>query len=230
MVEHKHEAEKARLTGQAMQAQGKKKRGRPVGSKNGRNETRAQLIRAGVEALTEKGFTATGLEEILAKVNVPKGSFYYYFDSKEQFGLALIENYGTYFASKLDLFFRDEDVEPLQRLVNFAAHARHNMARYDFKRGSLIGNLGQEMSVLPGTFRQKLLDVFEDWQAKTAACFRDAKAAGEIDASYDCDLLAAHFWIGWEGAVLRSKLEHRAQPMDIFFRGFMDGLKRPAAD
>lgn len=202
----------------------KTKRGRPVGSRNARNETRSQLIRAGVELLTEKGFTATGLEEILRKVNVPKGSFYYYFDSKEQFGAALIENYGAYFSAKLDLFFRDEGVPPLQRLINFVAHARHNMARFDFNRGCLIGNLGQEMSVLPGTFRQQLLDVFHDWEARTAYCFQAAIDAGEIDSTYDADELSTHFWIGWEGAVLRAKLERQALPMDIFFRGFMKEL------
>ncbi|GJM03570.1 MAG: TetR family transcriptional regulator [Rhodomicrobium sp.] len=202
----------------------KSKRGRPVGSRNARNETRAQLIRAGVELLTEKGFTSTGLEEILRKVNVPKGSFYYYFDSKEQFGAALIESYGAYFGAKLDLFFLDEDVSPLQRLVNFVGHARHNMARFDFNRGCLIANLGQEMSVLPGTFRQQLIDVFNDWQARTAKCFKAAQEAGEIDTTFDSDELAAQFWIGWEGAVLRAKLERQAFPMDIFFRGFMKSL------
>jgi len=34
--------------------------------------------------LTEKGYSATGIEEVLRSVDVPKGSFYRYFPSKEQ--------------------------------------------------------------------------------------------------------------------------------------------------
>lgn len=47
-------------------------------------------------ALTEKGFSATGLDEILKAVGVPKGSFYHYFDSKEAFGAELIDRYAQH--------------------------------------------------------------------------------------------------------------------------------------
>ena len=57
-----------------------------------RNETRARLLSIGYEIVSEKGFGSTGVEEILSKADVPKGSFYYYFESKAAFGLAVIVN------------------------------------------------------------------------------------------------------------------------------------------
>ena len=60
----------------------KKSRGRPPKQIGGQHQTRTALLRAGVEVLTEKGFTATGIDEILRRVGVPKGSFYHYFGSK----------------------------------------------------------------------------------------------------------------------------------------------------
>ena len=50
-------------------------------------ETRRELIQAGLALLTEKGYSSVGIDQILRSVNVPKGSFYHYFKSKEAFGL-----------------------------------------------------------------------------------------------------------------------------------------------
>ena len=44
-----------------------------------RSDTRAQLIEAGTEVMLEKGYTNSGIQEVLSRVGVPKGSFYHYF-------------------------------------------------------------------------------------------------------------------------------------------------------
>lgn len=198
-----------------------RRRGRPRKDQTQPDAPRARLLRTGVEILTEKGFSAVGVEEILGAAGVPKGSFYYYFDSKDAFGLALIDEYAAYFARKLDRWFENEDRAPLDRFRDFVADARAGMARFDYRRGCLVGNLGQEMGVLPPSFRDRLTAVFADWEARTARCLRAAKDAGEIAADADCADLARFFWIGWEGAVLRAKLERRPDPLDAFADRFL---------
>ncbi|QQO24619.1 TetR/AcrR family transcriptional regulator [Bradyrhizobium diazoefficiens] len=178
-------------------------------------------MRTGLAILTEKGFSAVGVEEILASADVPKGSFYHYFGSKEAFGLELIDAYAAYFARKLDRWFDDGKRAPLDRLRDFIADARSGMARHGYRRGCLVGNLGQEMGALPEPFRQRLAAVFRDWEARTSRCLRSAQEAGDIPKGIDCESLAHFFWIGWEGAVLRAKLERRPDALDIFARGFL---------
>jgi TetR/AcrR family transcriptional repressor of nem operon len=178
------------------------------------------LVRAGLVALTEKGFSATGLDAILKTVGVPKGSFYHYFESKEAFGAELIDRYGEHFARRLDRLFTDDAGSPLARLEAFIVDADAAMERFAFSRGCLVGNLGQEMGALPESFRQQLSDVFADWQRRTAKCLRAAQAAGEIRGHHDVDQLAAFFWIGWEGAVLRAKLERSGAALRTFADGF----------
>lgn len=187
--------------------------------------TRDRLVWAGVATLTEKGFSAVGLEEIAQAAGIPKGSFHSYFESKEALGRALIEAYADYFARKLDRWFEDDSHTPLARLDAFVADAKAGMARHGFRRGCLVGNLGQEMGTLPEGYRDLLSRVFADWQARTARCLAAAHAAGEI-ATQDFEDAAAFFWIGWEGAVLRAKLERRADPLDTFARGFLATLRR----
>jgi TetR/AcrR family transcriptional regulator, transcriptional repressor for nem operon len=201
-----------------------RRRGRPRLDAASHNETRASLLRAGIEALTEKGFTASGLDEILKRVSVPKGSFYHYFSSKDEFGSALIAQYDTYFSRKLDQFLLEESVPPLQRIQGFITDAEAGMARHQYKRGCLIGNLGQEMGALPERFRSQIKEVFLSWQQKLEDCLMQAKSAGQIPDSSDCKALSEVFWIGWEGAVLRAKLELSPQPLQAFAQFYISAI------
>jgi TetR/AcrR family transcriptional regulator, transcriptional repressor for nem operon len=206
---------------------GQVKRGRGRPPKSGEvGATRETLVRAGVIAFSERGYSSIGLEELLGSVGVPKGSFYYYFASKEAFGLAVIEAYTAYFTRKLDLWFSDESVPPLDRIRNFAADAQAGMARYHYHRGCVIGNLAQDMGAVPEAFRERLTKVFAEWERKLSHVLSSARAQGAIGPDSDCDELAAFFWVGWEGAVLRAKLERSGRPLELFARTFLAQLCR----
>lgn len=198
-----------------------RRRGRPPKQRQDLAQTRELLLRSGLEVLTEKGFSATGIDEVLNRVGVPKGSFYHHFDSKEAYGLELIECYGAFFARKLDRHFSNDALSPLNRLQAFIMDAIDGMARYNFQRGCLIGNLGQEMGALPESFRARLKATFEDWQIRLSACLVEAQKVGELGSDVDTAELSAFFWIGWEGAVLRAKLEQSAEPLRIYSRLFL---------
>lgn len=202
----------------------KRRPGRPPKVDRENFETREALIRCGTEILTEQGFAATGIDHILKQVGVPKGSFYHYFPSKEAFGRAVLDNYAEYFAQRLDRWLLDESLTPLERLVGFVQNAKTGMARHDYRRGCLVGNLGQEVSVLPGGFREAIEAVFLDWQQRLSKCFREAQACGELARHADCEELSAFFWIGWEGAVLRARLVASEAPLNTYIAGFLRGL------
>ncbi|WP_068299894.1 TetR/AcrR family transcriptional regulator [Pararhodobacter sp. CCB-MM2] len=192
-------------------------------------EARQRLIRSGLVHLTERGYSASGVDEILRHAGVPKGSFYHYFASKEAFGLALIDAYGAYFATLLDRSLGERSLPPLERLRAFTRQAEQGMARHNFRRGCLVGNLGQEMSALPESFRVRLIETLADWQTRTAACLSEAKNQGALPAGADPQALAAFFWTGWEGAILRAKLEADPTPLRLFAELFLTSLSKEPA-
>ncbi|MFW2588112.1 TetR/AcrR family transcriptional regulator [Sagittula sp. SSi028] len=194
-----------------------RKRGRPRTAPD-QSETRARLIRAGLAHLTERGYGATGVDDILRAAGVPKGSFYHHFGSKAAFGSALIAAYDSYFITVLDSAFDQTDLAPLDRLRAFTRRAEDGMARHGFRRGCLIGNLGQEMPTLPDSFRAELEQVLSGWQARTAACL--AQAPGDLPRALDAAQLADLFWTGWEGAVLRARMVQGPAPLRAFAGSF----------
>lgn len=203
-----------------------KRRGRPANTSRANPDTRNALIRRGTALLTEQGFMSTGIEKLLAQENVPKGSFYYYFDSKEAFGYAVLDNYEDYFAKRLDRHFLNQGLTPTERIVAFVEDAKLGMAKYEFKRGCLVGNLGQEVTLLPPGFKEQLNNVLISWQKRLSTCLQAAQEHGELALDADCDELAAFFWIGWEGAVLRARLTTNTEPLTIFLRGFLAALTK----
>jgi TetR/AcrR family transcriptional repressor of nem operon len=183
------------------------------------------LIQRGTELLTERGVSATALDEVLKSVGVPKGSFYHYFPSKDAFVLATLDSYAAYLLRKLDRHFGNAALPPLGRLQAFVDDACRGVTRYAFSRGCLVGNLGQEVSCLAPAIQQRLEEIFQAWEARLATCLAEGTAAGELPATADCAALAHAFWIGWEGAILRARLMRSTEPMQAFFRLFLAALR-----
>jgi TetR/AcrR family transcriptional repressor of nem operon len=201
--------------------------GRPPKVDGSRRATRERLVRTGIEILTEQGFASTGIDVVLKRVGVPKGSFYHYFASKEAFGRAVIDGYAAYFARKLDRWLLDRNRSPLDRLRDFVTDGKAGLRRFGFRRGCLIGNLGQELGGTHDALREPLEAVFRDWQGRVARCLDDAVAAGELVPEADTARLAEIFWIGWEGAILRAKLVRDTTPVNLFTEHFFAGLPQP---
>lgn len=201
-------------------------RGRPARSGLNSSQVREQLVRAGVALLTERGISATPLEDVVATTGLPKGSFYHHFGSKEAWVSATIAAYGQYFERKLQRHFDDTTLPALQRLQAFVDGACAGMARYGFQRGCLVGNLGQEVNQLTEAQRQQLESIFSRWEDLLAQCLNDAVRAGELSPRAPLPHLAHAFWIGWEGAILRARLSRSTEPMTCFFALYLAGLPR----
>lgn len=210
----------------------KPRRGRPPKVDRQFDDTRQALIRSGLEVLTETGYLAAGIEAVIRNIDVPKGSFYHCFKSKEAFGLAVLSAYGDFFAHKLDKFLLDDAVPPLERMAAFVRHAGQGMEKYQFRRGCLVGNLLQEAPLLPDTFPGRLKAILAAWESRVARCLHEAQAVGAIARDASPDALAQVFWIGWKGAVMRARLCQSAAPLDQYWEFFAHSMtpKTPAQD
>lgn len=179
-----------------------------------RTDKRNQLIQVGKQIIVQQGFKAASLNDILTTAGVPKGSFYYYFASKEDFGLAIIDD----FAQKNDLKYllEDQQFSPLTRLRNFFDLKIAEMENCQCTDGCLIGNLAQELSAQNELFRDRLKGVFAEWERYFAQCLQEAYEVGEIDKERNFVDLASFIVSSWEGAILQAKVTKSVLPMKTF--------------
>tara|TARA_Y100000766_G_C18869427_1_gene587464 strand:- start:71 stop:724 length:654 start_codon:yes stop_codon:yes gene_type:complete len=178
--------------------------------------TRDKLIDSGAELIAQQGYNATGINAVLKTCGVPKGSFYHYFSSKEDFGLAVIERFADDYDASLAALLEDPALPPLERLRRYFATGRAHMLDCDHTTGCLIGNLGQELSGQSDTFRDALNLVFQRWEKRFVACLSQAQADGTINAAIPPEALASFILSGWEGAILRAKTLKSLAPMEHF--------------
>lgn len=166
--------------------------------------------------MIEKGYTNSGIQEVLSKVGVPKGSFYHYFQSKEDFALAIIEEFDRDFMAFLTPILNDTSLSPTQRLRTFCQAKRDCMSNANCRKGCLIGNLSQEMSDQSETLRQALSDVMENRLNVFSTCIEEGQKIGEITKLADARVVADLFLSSWEGAMMRAKTIKSIEPLDVF--------------
>ncbi|OZI37887.1 hypothetical protein CAL29_05835 [Bordetella genomosp. 10] len=179
------------------------------------------MLRIGVAIFTEKGFHNTTVDELVAAAGIPKGSFTYYFGSKDAYTHEVIKVYAAYFHKKLTRALQDASRSPLERIQGFIHEARDGVERFHYRRGCLVGNLGQEMGALDNRFRESLVETLRDWQSVLQTCLIEGVECGEVRADADPGELAQFFWYAWEGAVLCSKLEQSSTPLEIVGSAFL---------
>lgn len=178
--------------------------------------TRDHILACGGRIVHHKGFTATGLQEILQAAEVPKGSFYFYFKSKEEFGLALVDHYQAWFAEQVRPILKDETLPPLERLAGFFLWFRRYFEQEGFIKGCPIGNLIQELGDVNPIFRDKLNASLDGLIRFMTRLLEEAKNRGELPARLQPEATARYILSAWQGALIRMKAAAGPEPLDTF--------------
>lgn len=181
-----------------------------------KQDTKIALLEAGIDIMVEKGYNNTGIQEVLSSLGVPKGSFYHYFDSKEDYALAIIAYFDQSYSARLLRILRNPQKTPLDRLKEYCQTGRENLQSQQCRRGCLIGNLSQEMADQSETLRGALSQVMSKWRDQFAECIAEGQKTGEIGCKCAPAKVAELFLSGWEGAVMRAKTTKCVDPLDAF--------------
>lgn len=192
----------------------------------GKATTKEVLLDAGRKAFLERGYNHAGIESILQSAGVPKGSFYHYFESKEEFGIEVLNQFAALVGSELDRYLNDPSVPPTERLRRHGESVCSRLEDHQCRNGCLVGNLSQEMADQNEAFRARLDEILRDWRDRYANCLEEARSRGEIPAEIVATDLA-DFWLsGWQGAILRSKTSRTTAPLRTFLKIMFEHVLR----
>jgi TetR/AcrR family transcriptional repressor of nem operon len=169
--------------------------------------TREQLLAKGVVLFATQGYNGTGLQEILAAVEVPKGSFYNYFESKEAFAAAILDHYLDELLGLFDTYVAHSKEDPATLIKNVYGYLIVDLAKRGCRQGCLLGNMAAEVGASSKLCQEALQGGFERWKSRFVPLMQRGQEEGFFRTDVDASLLADVFWNTWEGGILRMKFE-----------------------
>jgi len=175
--------------------------------------TKQKILQIGAEIIHRKGYNATGLQEILSAANVPKGSFYNHFKSKEDFGLQVVDFFTDFFAQFCKDILEDSNRSPLGRLELLLDRFMEFFDSRGYTCGCPVGNLAQELGDLSPIFQKKLSKAIDSMVDYYTMILSEAQAAGEISKDINAKEAANFIVASWHGALIRMKVSKGIGPL-----------------
>jgi TetR/AcrR family transcriptional repressor of nem operon len=162
------------------------------------------------------GYASAGVQEILDKADVPKGSFYHHFASKEAFAKEVLELYARRENERAARTLHQGKAAPLKRLRNHFEELISVYGPTASISGCLIGNLSLEMADRSDSIRSLLEQSFSMWQTAIAVVLQEAIDRGDLAKSHRPQELASFILNSYQGALLRSKADRSNKPLEVF--------------
>ncbi|WP_119306623.1 TetR/AcrR family transcriptional regulator [Cohaesibacter haloalkalitolerans] len=176
-------------------------------------KTREHILSVGRELMAELGFSALGLGLLLREADVPKGSFYHYFSSKEEFACELLEQYVGYYHRRLDELFSKEGRSSREQLMDYWDQWVVSQCPADHKSTCLIVKLGAEVSDLSENMRNILATGVSGVTDRLSRQILKGKADGSLASEINAEMTAALLYQMWLGASLLAKVQHSSSPL-----------------
>jgi len=171
-------------------------------------DIRQHILDTAKPIILGKGFSAVGLNELLNAAEVPKGSFYHYFKSKEYFGEALLDSYFEAYLMRLEILLSAEGMNGAERLMSYWQRWLETQCGDDAETKCMVVKLGGEVSDLSEPMRLALQRGTNHIISRLA----DGIEEGIADGSLPNDLVAADtalvLYNQWLGATVLTKIWH----------------------
>lgn len=175
--------------------------------------TRQHILDTGRELVLRKGFVGVGLKEILDACQVPKGSFYHYFPSKEAFGCVLLEQYVADYEQRLDVLLAPGSGSGYERLMRYWSAWIDDPVLGGWAEHCLVVKLAAEVADLSEDMRHILNDGVAQLVARIAATLEEGQCDGSLRPALAPQATAQSLYQLWLGAALLAKLGQDKAPL-----------------
>ena len=164
--------------------------------------------------MLEQSFHSVGLNQILSMVGVPKGSFYHYFSSKEQFGVEMVRHYAQRQNGLRRQMLLNSEVEadPVQRLLMFFHSVIGKIQETGGKCPCLMQKLYAEVANFSDAMRGELAKGFEEMIELIKQTLDEAVAKGNLPDGFDTGAEATFIMDLWAGAQQRTIITRNTEP------------------
>ena len=187
-------------------------------------DTRTRLISTGLQIFARKGVGAAGLNEVLSAAGTPKGSFYNYFSSKEDFVQEVIRQDESCSCRGLKLSGLSREGKLEDIIVYLTALIEQYQVSEETWQTFYCNNAGP-LANDSEALRQQLADSVDLALEPIKAALTNAQQRKQVRGDLTAEHIALFFWDAWQGALIRAQMQRSVDPLyqivDFIFSDFI---------
>ncbi|MDC8005245.1 TetR/AcrR family transcriptional regulator [Aureisphaera galaxeae] len=183
----------------------------------GYKHNKEDILETGFHVLRKNGYHGVGINEILKEAGIPKGSFYNFFDSKEDFAKQVMEHHGTDQGNWIVQFFEQANETPLTNLKAFYKTLIAINETDGYSSGCLINVMSNEVGRTNDTLAVCANDCFLGWINIISREIEKGQESGEIRKDFSALEIAEYLHSGIYGAFSRMKVTRSRVYLDIWW-------------
>ncbi|MEO3988549.1 TetR/AcrR family transcriptional regulator [Pseudocitrobacter cyperus] len=183
-------------------------------SKHTEHDTREHILETGERLCMQRGFTGMGLSELLKTAEVPKGSFYHYFRSKEAFGVAMLERHFADYHQRLEQHFTTGEGTYRDRLLAYYQQAINQFCQQGKIGGCLTVKLSAEVCDLSEDMRTEMNKGASEIIHLLAKALENGRRHGCLLFDGDAYTQAEVLYSLWLGSNLQAKISRSSTPLE----------------
>jgi len=187
--------------------------------------TRLNILQKAFELIYTKGYRNTSIDEIIATTQVTKGAFYYHFKTKDEMGLAIINELMKPMMKSSFIEPFQDDSNPLDNIYNLVYSLLMENDALKVEYGCPASNFTQEMAPWNTEFTKVLNDLSVQWESSMIAAIEKGKQDGRIRAEVNAKEIAVFVISGYWGVRNLGKLENSKSVYLIYLKGLKSYFK-----
>jgi AcrR family transcriptional regulator len=190
-------------------------------------DTRRNILNKAFELIYRNGYEATSLDDILSQTTVTKGAFYYHFKSKEELGIAMLDEVVMKAVGPLIRKTLDSDPDVRTALYNMMKVFLLESPFFVVEYGCPAVNLVEEMAAKNKRFKSALKAQFDGWQQAIEAVIRKGQSSGQLAADHDPAHIAGYILASYQGIRSMGKLNGKPAYRAFLaaFKNYLQGLE-----
>jgi TetR/AcrR family transcriptional repressor of nem operon len=189
-----------------------------------KSDTRERLVEVAAQLFWEQGYAATGVAQILKAAEARSGSLYYFFPTKEDLLIAVLDRYKEILWPAVIQPAFDRASDPIERIFAIMDGYRQLLTMTECRQGCPIGNLALELSDSHPAAAALIAQNFTGWRAAVRECL-DA-AEDRLPEDLDRDRLAGFILTVMEGGVMQARAYKDIEPFEEAVTHLRDYLDR----
>jgi TetR/AcrR family transcriptional repressor of nem operon len=185
-----------------------------------------EILDIGYDVLRKNGYHNVGVNQILKEAGIPKGSFYNYFESKEDFATKVMQRYGQTNSNWMQDFFSKSELSPIESLKSFYKFMIDTNEKDEFLSGCIINNMSIEVGRINDTISSKANEQFINWLNILANVISKGQELNEITMKFTALEIAEFLHSGFYGTFSRMKVTRNRTYMDLWYNMSFEFIKK----